>query len=152
MRTNAAGVALIKSFESLQLKPYQDEAGIWTAGYGRTRGIGPHSPPITKDTAEQWLADDIEEAEAVVNRWIKVYLSDNQFSALTSMAFNLGSAPFLGTLGKMLNAGNAFGAADQITRWNKVRTGEIDAKGKPAYKTSAGLTRRREAERELFLS
>lgn len=141
MRTNAAGIALIKSFESCKLEPYLDIADVCTVGWGNTNKARMDMGPITQAQADEWLEEDIEDAEKQVNRWIKIELTDNQFSALTSLVFNVGSRPLQQTLGTMLRAGNYRGAADQFGKW-KMAGGKV----------SKGLVRRREAEKELFLA
>ncbi|WP_038995187.1 lysozyme [Pseudomonas putida] len=140
MRTSQRGLSLIKSFEGLRLQSYQDVVGVWTIGYGTTRGIKP-GMSITKDQAERMLANDVQRFEAEVERLVKVPLTMNQCDALISFTYNLGSANLeSSTLLRLLNRGNYAGAAEQFTRWNK-------ADGK----VLAGLVRRREAERKLFL-
>ncbi len=138
---NDAGLELIKGFEGLRLLPYQDSAGVWTIGYGRTRGITAHTGRITKEQAETFLRDDLDIAEKEVSTLIKVPLTDNEFSALVSLVFNAGSEPLLMTLGKMLNDRAYVAAACQFPRWIYVK-GQI----------SKGLVRRRDAEKKLFLS
>lgn len=119
--------------------PYQDGGGVWTQGYGHTRGITASSSAITEDEALQLLADDLQTAEVEVSRIIRVSLNDNQFAALVSLVFNCGSAPLLMTLGKKLNSGDYDGAGDSFLVWDHI--GGV---------VSDGLERRREAEKELF--
>lgn len=140
MRTSQAGIGLIKSFEGLRLKSYQDSVGIWTVGYGTTRGIGP-GMSITIEQAERMLTNDITRFEPQVDQLVKVPLSQNQWDALMSFTYNLG-ATNLGssTLLKLLNTGDYAGAAAQFPRWNKAG-GQV----------LAGLTARRAAEQQLFL-
>lgn len=138
---NDAGLNLIKEFEGLRLEPYRDQDGVWTIGYGSTRGITASTPPITEDEALQLLANDLVTAETEVSRIIRVSLNDSQYAALVSLVFNTGSAPLLKTLGLRLNAGDYADAAEEFLKWNHVN-GVV----------SDGLTRRRNAERELFLT
>lgn len=138
---NDAALQLIKSFESCRLDAYQDGAGIWTQGWGHTDGITADSPDITQDQADEWLSDDLLNAEAAVQRLIEVVLTDNQYGALVSLTYNAGTAPLKRTLGTKLNAGDYAGAADQFMAW-KMSGGVI----------SDGLVRRRTAERALFLT
>jgi lysozyme len=137
---NAAGLALIKSFESFRSYPYKDSAGIWTIGYGHTKGVNAWTVPITEDQAEDFLLADVTDAEAAIERLIYIALNDNQFSALVSLIYNVGTAPLTHTLGALLNEGNYSAVADQFLRWN--HAGGV---------VSDGLTRRRVAERNLFL-
>ena len=102
---NAAGLALVRAYEGLRLKAYRDTSGIWTIGYGHTRGVRPGSC-ISVEQAEQLLEADLAEAEAAVVKLVKVSLTDNQFSALVSFVFNAGEVAFAtSTLLRKLNEG-----------------------------------------------
>ncbi|HHQ6569478.1 TPA: lysozyme [Serratia fonticola] len=144
LKTSQRGIALIKSFESLELKAYPDPATgdkPWTIGWGHTKGVKP-GDLITEQQAEALLTEDLAVFELTVNSSVKVPITQNQFDALVSLAFNIGGPNFAGsTLVKKLNAGDQRGAADQFPRW-KLANG----------KEMRGLVRRRAAERELFLS
>ena len=95
----------------------------------------------TLEQAKEYFAHDLKRFESSVNNLVKVPLTQNQFDALVSLTYNIGSGNFASsTLLKKLNAKDYQGAADQFPRWNK-------AKGKVLN----GLTRRRAAERALFL-
>lgn len=137
---NKHGLDLIKAFEGCKLTAYLCPAGVWTIGYGST---GPHvrkGLTITQDAAEALLREDLERFERGVSTAISVPLTDNQFAALVSLAFNVGTGAFSGsTLVRKLNANDFAGAADQFARWNKA-----------GGRVLAGLTRRRAAERALF--
>jgi len=141
MQINKRGLQLIEKFESLRLTPYKDEKGLWTEGYGHTKGITADSPAIDQSTAENWLKEDVREAEFLVGKYIHVPLNGNQFSALVSLVFNCGYAPLLGQLGQKLNRKDYDGAAQEFDRWD--HEGECE---------SNGLLRRREAEKQLFLT
>lgn len=138
--TNDAGLALIREFEGFSATPYQDSGGVYTIGYGHVRGVSPQTHAIDEDAAEELLRDDLRIAESEVSRLIKVQLNDNQYAALVSLVFNVGSAPLLKTLGTKLNAGEYFEAADQFLLWNHC-----------AGKVLDGLIRRRQEEKDLFL-
>src|SRR4051812_49352160 len=102
---HAAGLALVKAYEGLRLEAYQDTSGIWTIGYGHTKGVKP-GDSIGAARAEQLLKADLMEAEQAVETLVTVPLTDNQFSALVSFVFNLGEAAFArSTLLKKLNQG-----------------------------------------------
>jgi lysozyme len=134
---NTAGLDLIKHFEGLRLEAYQDSGGIWTIGYGHTRGVH-EGMTCSQHQADAWLEADLSIAEAEVLRVVKVPLNDNQFAALTSFAFNeRGFA--LSTLVKKLNAGNYASVPDELKKW-------IYAD----HKIDPGLVKRRAAEAELF--
>jgi GH24 family phage-related lysozyme (muramidase) len=140
-RTNVNGLLLVKTFEGLRLKAYQDAVGIWTIGYGTTRGVRP-GMKITEAEAEKLLQEDLTRFEQAIHEAVNVPLNDNQFSALVSFTYNVGSGALRSsTLLKMLNQGSDVrSVADQFPRWNRA-----------GGKVLAGLTRRRDAERALFL-
>jgi len=140
MRTSQRGLSLIKSFEGLRLQAYQDSVGVWTIGYGTTRGVKA-GMKIRKDQAERMLLNDVARFEPEVERLITAPLNQDQWDALISFTYNLGAANLeSSTLRRLLNAGDYAAAAEQFTRWNKAG-GQV----------LAGLTRRRAAERDLFL-
>ena len=140
MRTSQRGLSLIKSFEGLRLLAYRDAIGVWTIGYGATRGVKP-GMSVTKEQAERMLLNDVQRFEPEVERLVKVPLTVNQWDALVSFTYNLGAANLeSSTLRKLLNVGNYAAAAEQFPRWNKA-----------GGKVLPGLVRRREAERVLFL-
>ena len=142
MQTSQKGIDLIKKFEGTVLKVYKDAVGKDTIGVGHLIKAGEHFTALTQQQAEDLLAKDLKQFEIGVTSAVKVALTQNQFDALVSFAFNLGMSNLnSSTLLKKLNAGDVTGASLEFERWNK-------AGGKPL----AGLTRRRLAEKELFLS
>lgn len=139
--TGQRGIDLIKRFEGLRLRSYLCPANVWTIGYGHTGNVTSNQI-ITSEQAESILKSDLQRFENAVSDAVKVPLNQNQFDALVSLAFNIGVGAFSGsTLVRMLNAANYTGAADQFLRWNRAGGRVLD-----------GLTRRRQAERALFLS
>lgn len=145
MKTGNKGLALIKSFESLQLKAYQCPAGVWTIGYGHTKGVK-QGDVIDEKQADQFLKEDCIEAEKAVNAQ-NLTLSQNQFDALVSFVFNVGVGNFqTSTLLKKakLNAADPT-IADEFAKWNKARV-------KGVLSVLNGLTRRRQAESDLYFS
>ncbi|KEY87840.1 lysozyme [Pseudomonas capeferrum] len=141
MRISQRGLSLIKSFEGLRLQAYQDSVGVWTIGYGATRGVKA-GMKISKEQAERMLLNDVQRFEPEVERLITSPLNQNQWDALISFTYNLGGANLeSSTLRRLLNAGDYAGAAEQFPRWNKA-----------GGKVLPGLVRRRAAERELFLA
>jgi lysozyme len=141
VKVNDAGIALLKSFESCRLKSYQDVVGIWTIGWGHTGGVGPDME-ISQEEADGWLSAELSEVSMSVQKLIEVELNENQFSALVSFAYNVGTGNLkYSTLLKHLNAGDFAAAADEFLRWDKA-----------GGKRYAGLARRRIAERALFLA
>lgn len=139
MHISETGLALIRQFEGLRLSAYRCPAGIPTIGYGSTAGVK-MGQSITAERAEQLLREDVRQFEAAVSRLVKVPLTQGQFDALTSFAFNLGAKALeKSTLLRLLNAGDYSGAAAQFDRW-------VYASGKKL----SGLVKRRAAERALF--
>lgn len=140
------GIELIQHFESLELKSYPDDAGVWTIGWGTTRINGvPVRPGMTctKAQATQWMQADCRAFEAHILRVVKVPLSQHQFDALVSFVYNVGADGFTGsTLRKRINA-RAFVEEARFTDWNKATI-------KGVLTPMAGLTRRRKAEYHLY--
>ncbi|WP_049011222.1 lysozyme [Enterobacter kobei] len=146
MQTSDKGIALIKQFEGCKLTAYQDSVGVWTIGYGWTQPVDGKpiraGMTIKQETAERLLKTGLVSYESDVSRLVKVSLTQGQFDALVSFTYNLGALSLsTSTLLRKLNAGDYAGAADEFLRWNKA-----------GGKVLNGLTRRREAERALYLS
>lgn len=151
--TNQYGIDLIKSFEACRCKAYQCPAGIWTIGWGHTGsmdsiGIGrvPVSGDrITQKQADQLFEEDLHVYEKFVSKWVEwQYTTDNQFSALVSLAYNIGCSAFLiSTVLQHHNAHNHAQAADAFLLYNKATV-------KGVKKILAGLVRRRAAEKDLY--
>lgn len=143
MMISEAGKAFIKSFESCRLKAYPDPGtgGMpFTCGWGSTFGVC-HDSAWTQAYADQRFENEVSRFAARVEDLVHVPLTQNQFDALVSFAFNCGLRNLAGsTLLQNLNALHYSGAADQLLRWDRA-----------AGKVMPGLTRRRVAERELFL-
>ncbi len=144
MTTREQGIAAIKAHEGLRLQAYPDPGSggePWTIGWGRAHGVK-RGDIVTIEQAEQFLAEDIETAQAGIRELVKVPLTDGQLWALTSFVFNLGAGALRkSTLLKRLNAGDYAGAAGQFGLW-------VNAAGKPM----PGLVRRRAEEKAMFLS
>ena len=139
MKLGERGTEILKYFEGCKLTAYQDSVGVWTIGYGHTKGVY-DGMTITQDQAEQMLLSELEEYEGYIENMVTVPLTQNQFDALVVWIYNLGPTNFKNsTLLKELNAGNYNAAGQEITRWNKA-----------GGKVLAGLVKRREAEAELF--
>ena len=141
----ATALGLIKRFEDLRLNAYLCPAQVWTIGWGHTAGVQP-GDSITAGRAEELLEADVAGLAADLPKVIHVPLSEGQWGALVSLCFNLrGGALGLPRLAPLLvakiNARDFAGAADEFLDINRAN-GQV----------LAGLTRRRQAERELFLS
>lgn len=146
MRASENGINLIKQFEGCRLTAYQDSVGVWTIGYGWTQPVDGKpvgkGMTITQQKADDLLKQGVVQYEAGVHGLVTVQLNQNQYDALVDFTYNLGVNALKGsTLLKKLNAGDYAGAANEFTKWNKAGGKEL-----------AGLTRRREAEKSLFLS
>lgn len=146
MKTNKAGVELIKEFEGFMPRWYKDPVGIWTIGYGHTDAAGSPNHKntadmfITEEEATSILEKDLANYEAAVNRQVKVELNPNQFSALVSFTYNLGEGNLSrSTLLRKLNAGDYNGASAEFARWTRAGGRVLN-----------GLIRRRAAEFALF--
>lgn len=146
-KINDIGLNLIKSFEGLHLKPYLDPIGIPTIGYGTIQyengsKVSMKDASITEERALELLKFEVDKKALAVEKMLKISVNDNQFAALVSFSYNVGVGALQGsTLLKLLNAGtDQVAIADQFLRWNKAGGKEL-----------SGLTRRRQAERALFL-
>lgn len=144
---------LIKVFEGLRLKAYRCPTGVWTIGYGHTRGVYP-GMKITEELADKFLVDDVWNFEREVESLVTREISNSQFDALVCFAFNVGSdidddniAEGLGdsTLLRKLNSGDVLGAANEFPKW---KWGTVNGR----RQVLSGLVKRREAERALFLT
>lgn len=130
---------LLKELEGLRLKAYPDEGGVWTIGYGHTKGVK-RGDRCTREQADLWLAQDIEWAVRAVETYVDVPLNDNQFSALVIFVFNIGVEAFrTSTLVRVLNQGEYNLVPVQLQRWVYVKSFR-----------SPGLENRRDAEEELW--
>ncbi len=139
MKLGQKGTDILKYFEGCRLEAYQDSVGVWTIGYGHTKGVTP-SMTITQEEAEQMLLTELEEYEGYIENMVAVPLTQNQFDALVVWVYNLGPTNFKNsTLLKELNSGNYYAASNELLRWNKA-----------GGKVLAGLVKRREAEAQLF--
>lgn len=146
MKLNKAGADLIKSFEGCKLKAYQCSAKKWTIGYGNTfyedgSAVLP-GHVITQDKAEQLFELIALDFAGKVAKLVTSNVTDNQFASLVSFAYNCGVVNLQkSTLLKKVNANhNDPTIRAEFLKWNKA-----------GGKVLAGLTRRREAESNLYL-
>lgn len=132
---------LVKEFEGLELKAYICPAGVWTIGYGHTRGVKP-GQTITEEQAETLLRKDLERYQIELSNLVHVPVSEGQFIGLLSWFYNLGNTQEVrgSKLLRLLNAGDFAGAANEFPRWRKSGNEVIP-----------GLVRRRAAEQKVFL-
>lgn len=146
------GIDLIKLWEKLELEAYQDTGAVWTIGYGITAGVK-EGMKITKEQAEKLLIDYITTQTIELNKILEEVnlLSQNQFDAISSFAYNIGVPQFSkSTFLKFLKESNWEKAANQLVRRDSkgIYHGWIYDNGKKIQ----GLIIRRKAEKELFLS
>ena len=139
--------ALIRKWEGFESEPYKCPAGVWTIGFGSVRTpdgdpVTENTPAIDRETAKEWLDIDCERRRTAIRDMVKPRLTEGQYAALLSFAYNLGTTALRNsTLMRKVNAGDIDGAADQFGRW-------VNAGGRKLQ----GLVNRREDERRLFLS
>jgi lysozyme len=143
-KASAAALDIIKRFEDLRLEAYLCPAGVWTIGWGHTAGVRP-GDSITPQRAEELLEEDVAAVDDNLHKVIRVQLTEGQWDALVSLCFNLrGGALALPRLAPRLMAkissGDFAGAAEEFLDIDRAN-GQV----------LAGLARRRQAERELFL-
>ena len=147
MKISENGLKLIKKFEGLSLKPYLCSAGIPTIGFGNTfyenmKKVTLQDETITEDRADSLFNFLVTTNFVnVVNRLVIVDINQNQFDALVSFVYNLGSGNFeKSTLLKKVNQEDFIGASLEFEKWNRA-----------SGKVLSGLTKRRLSEKELFL-
>ena len=139
MKTGTKGLDLIKFFEGLELEAYKCPAGVWTIGYGHTKGVQ-DGDKISAIKANEMLANELAEYENYVNSYVTVELNQDQFDAMVSWVYNLGGGNLkASTLLQVLNAADYDGVPAQMLRWNKAGGRVLE-----------GLTKRRQAEADLF--
>lgn len=146
MHISTNGVSFLKSWEKLALVAYKavPTEKLWTIGYGHY-GVAEHTI-CTAVEAEQILIEDLQNTQDILNHYVKVPLTQNQYDALVSLVFNIGSGNFLSSNAfKYLNAGNyehfTYNAFDPIHGF--VKSGGVIVKG---------LVNRRNAEKNIFTS
>lgn len=151
-KISASGISFIKRWEGNHLTAYKCPAQIWTIGVGHTGKVGLKSicegMKITDKQSTALLLKDIKGFEAAVNTYVNVPLTQNQFDALVSFAFNEGSGNLKkSTLLKKLNKGDYLTASFEFLKWDKA-----DTDGDGDLEALRGLANRRKAEQALFLA
>lgn len=148
MKLTKEGIELMKEFEGLRLESYKDPVGIWTIGWGNTyyengNRVGP-GEKISRARADELYYNIVSRFSNQVESLLSVTLSGGQFSALVSLAYNIGISAFAGsTLLREVNKDpcNNDAIYKQFLRWNKA-----------GGKVLNGLTRRRKAEAEMYIN
>ena len=145
MKLSQKGVDFIKSHEALRLKAYQDSKGKWTIGWGHTKNVHP-GDVITREQAEQFIRDDFAWVERTLNTDLvtgrdKPLVTQNEFDALCSLVFNIGSDAYLeSTVRRKIKQGDKMAAARAFKMWVY-----------SDHKFIQGLANRRADEVRLFL-
>ena len=135
MNISKKGLDIIKKYEGLRLTAYKCPAGVWTIGYGHTKGVS-NGMVITQAQADKYLLEDIANAEKNVNSFnSKYFWTQNEYDALVSFAFNVGS----------INQLTANGTRDKKTIGAKILL-----YNKAGGNVLKGLVRRREEEHKLY--
>lgn len=143
MRTSQKGIDLIKEFEDYRDRVYLCAGGKYTIGYGHTRGVKP-GDTCTREQAERYLREDLQDAEEAVMALISVPLSQNQFDALVSLVYNIGSGNFYdSTIRRVINL-----KISDKEEYRRAWMMWVKSRGK----VLKGLVRRREVEFKLFSS
>lgn len=145
MKTNRAGIELLKKWEGCRLTAYRDSVGVLTIGYGLTSAAGiikvTEGLTITQEQADEYLVKALVKYEAAVKKALTRAPNENQYSAMVSLCYNIGPGAFAkSSVVRLFNEGDAKGAADAFRMWNKA-----------GGKVLKGLVSRREDERALFL-
>lgn len=134
-------IRFIKQVEGYREVAYQCSAGVWTIGWGHTKGVRPNDT-INVERADRYLREDIEVCEQAVERNVTVYITQGMYDALCSFVFNFGETKFRdSTLLQWLNQEEYLAAANEFSKW-------IYSRGK----VERGLVKRRKAERDMFMS
>lgn len=141
MKPSTVCIEMIQFFEGFRSEAYRDSVGVWTIGYGTTRGVKP-GDTITRKEAEERMLDELDrDYSPVVRTRVTVPLTQSMFDALSCFVYNTGGTQFArSTMLRKLNSGDYEGAAEEFDRW-------VYADGKKLN----GLVNRRRAEKELFL-
>ena len=145
VRTSDKTIDAIKGFEGFRSVAYQDSVGVWTVGFGHTEGVQ-EGRTITEPDADALLRAELVHYENAVDHYVTTPLTQNEYDALVSLAYNIGVENFRkSSVVRFLNLGHKRRAADAFLLWCK---GKI----KGELVVLPGLKNRRVAERELFLT
>ena len=139
MQVSEKGLSLIKRWEGLRLRAYKCPAGVWTVGYGHTRGVM-QGMTVTESEADRLLREDVLPIERRLNA-LRINLRQGQFDALTSFIFNVGSTAFCSStlLRKIMTDASDEAITAEFLRWNKA-----------GGKVLPGLNARRKQEAALW--
>ena len=137
---SGAGLVAIAGYEGFVGQAYRDIVGVWTIGFGTTKGVKP-GDTITPVKALERKGEDLRKFHKEISSCVKVPLTQNEYDAYMSLSYNIGPTAFCGsTLVKKLNAKDYEGACKEILRWNRA-----------GGKVVRGLVIRRESEYRLCI-
>ena len=142
MKISQQGIDLIKRFEGFRSRPYQDSVGVWTIGYGSTRGVTANMQEITEAEGERMLRGAVAVDEKHLALFLPTTLAQDQYDAICSFVYNLGVAAFRNsTLFRVIAAtpGDSARITAEFGRWVYAGGKKLD-----------GLVARRAAEAELY--
>jgi lysozyme len=145
MRMTDEGLALIRESEGFRAKAYRDPVGVWTIGFGHTSAAGPpqvfEGLTITPEQGRKILARDVEMFALGVAKALRAPVTDNEFSALVSFAYNVGLGAFQrSSVLRAVNAGDREAVPRRLQLWVKA-----------GGRVFPGLVKRRAAEAALFM-
>lgn len=142
MKLSARGAEMISRFEGFSSKPYRDAVGVWTIGFGSTKGVKSTSAHVTRAQALERMRREVDDVYGAAINQLGLDLNQNQFDALTSFVYNVGPGGVAAStgVGRALRACDWHRAANEMLKWDKA-----------GGKRLLGLTRRRRAEAALFL-
>ena len=144
---SASGLIFLASQESYSPVPYKDTKGIITNGFGNA-SITPNQK-VTVPKALEDLKQNTSEAGKAVSSCVMSRITQNQYDAFVSLAYNVGSYSFCkSTIVKKANQDDLIGACEEFKRWTFVGGKDCKIKSNNCY----GIYKRREAERQLCLS
>lgn len=141
-KLSEGGAKLIEGFEGFVAHPYQDSVGVWTIGYGSTKGVGPGTPNVTEGAADARLKAEVDASYGATINALGLPLNQHQFDALVSFVYNVGTGG-VGVdtgVGRSLRGHQWHAAADHMLEWDKAGGQVLE-----------GLHARRMTERALFL-
>lgn len=154
MKLSNAGQEMLMDLEGFINIPTPDLAGHLTIGYGHKIKPGERFNTITKGTGILLMMEDVKPFENIINNYMPVQLSQNQFDALVIFVFNIGESAFLNsTVYKDIKLGNFESATIPWERWINISKWETDVETgikKKILVPVQGLINRRQREIELF--
>lgn len=142
MRASQNALDLIKQFEGCKLQAYEDQAGVWTVGWGTTGPGITERTTVSQGVANGMLLGDVSRVSQDLSQLVGINVNQNQFDALVSLVYNIGLGAFKSsTMLKLVLKHDLVGAAGEFPKWDHVN-GTV----------SSGLLERRLAEQKLFLN